>query len=727
MFDVRTRFVSASHRTRCCSGRQHLSLCILSALALVSFAVPSVAPAQQPDAPFSIAEALSAPFPSNLVAAPTGNRVAWIRNDRGVRNIWVAEAAQWRSRAVTEHVQDVGQQIVDLQFSPDGRQLFYSLGGSGNVPNPANLPRGPEVGRYVVELSTWERREIPGGGSFALSPDHSSYLITRGDRVLVVSLRGDTTPELLFSPRRGARELAWSPEGSRIAFVSPRGDHSFVGVYDLERDAITWMAPSLDHDQRPVWSPAGDRLAFLRMPNRKDRLPFIAHPESLPWSIHVADPETGRATELWRADEGAGSVFWGVYGPPLIWARDRLVFPWEKTGWTQMWSLVVPPISDESAALGTGAATRGATLLTSGAHEVQSVALSADSTELLLSSNQGDINRRHLWRVPIDGSRPPRAVTEGEGIEWDPAPLTGDAVAFLASGPTTPAHAEILSDGARRMLAPDWPPRSFPEEHMVTPEAVVFPATDGIPIHGQLFSPPARCGRAPHPGLLYFHGGPQRQMLLGFHPREYYHHAYAFNQYMANRCFVVLSVNYRSGLGYGLAFREAEDYGAGGASELRDVIGAGHWLAARPEVDAGRVGLWGASYGGYLTALGLARAPELFAAGVDIHGVHDWNAAIANFVDYNPEARPAVARVAWESSPLYDLSRWEDPVLLIHGDDDRNVPFSQSVDLAEALRQRGVRVEQVVFPDEVHDILLWQNWVRAFNAASEFLVETLGR
>jgi dipeptidyl aminopeptidase/acylaminoacyl peptidase len=185
-------------------------------------------------------------------------------------------------------------------------------------------------------------------------------------------------------------------------------------------------------------------------------------------------------------------------------------------------------------------------------------------------------------------------------------------------------------------------------------------------------------------------------------------------------------VNYRSGIGYGLDFREAENYGAGGASELNDVTGAARWLAARDDVDADRVALWGGSYGGYLTALGLARAPELFAAGVDLHGVHDWNVVIANFVDYEPEERPETAASALRSSPMWDLGRWEDPVLIIHGDDDRNVPFSESVDLVEELRQRDVPHEVLVLPDEVHGFLRWESWVRVYEAAAGFLERAVG-
>ena len=199
-----------------------------------------------------------------------------------------------------------------------------------------------------------------------------------------------------------------------------------------------------------------------------------------------------------------------------------------------------------------------------------------------------------------------------------------------------------------------------------------------------------------------------------------------FNQYLASQGYVVLSVNFRSGTGYGLEFREALNYGATGASEYNDVVGAALYLRGRADVDPARIGLWGGSYGGYLTAMGLARASDLFAAGVDVHGAHDWNLVIRNFQPgYDPVARPEIARRAFESSPMAFLDGWRSPVLLIHGDDDRNVPFAESVTLIEELRARDVTVEQLVFPDEVHGFLLHERWVRAFRAASDFFERRL--
>lgn len=240
-------------------------------------------------------------------------------------------------------------------------------------------------------------------------------------------------------------------------------------------------------------------------------------------------------------------------------------------------------------------------------------------------------------------------------------------------------------------------------------------------IHGQLFLPPDSAPGEKHPAMVFFHGGSRRQMLLGWHYMDYYHNAYGMNQYLASLGYVVLSVNYRSGIGYGLNFREALNYGASGASEFNDVLGAGLYLRTRSDVDPKRIGLWGGSYGGYLTALGLARASDLFAAGVDFHGVHDWSA----FRGTVPNPDPNATRTAFESSPMASIGTWHSPVLLIHGDDDRNVAFAQTVILVEALRKQGVQFDELIFPDEIHGFLTEKRWLEAYHAATDFLAKHL--
>src|SRR5436189_218565 len=305
------------------------------------------------------------------------------------------------------------------------------------------------------------------------------------------------------------------------------------------------------------------------------------------------------------------------------------------------------------------------------------------------------------------------------------APATGPCSRGkkTAGPPCTPPR----SPAAGRDMAAAAVPADFPAAALVEPQPVLFSSADGMTIHGQLFVPKTLRAGERRPAVVFFHGGSRRQMLLGWHYMYYYRNAYALNQYLASQGYIVLSVNYRSGIGYGLDFREALHYGAQGASEFNDVMGAGVYLRTRADVDPAKIGLWGGSYGGYLTALGLARASDLFAAGVDLHGVHDWNTEIQNWVsEYDPAKQADVARVAFESSPIAAVNDWRSPVLLIHGDDDRNVQFSQTVQLATALRTQGVDVEQLIFPDDIHDFLTHAHWVAAYEAAADFFQRRLG-
>jgi len=611
-------------------------------------------------------------------------------------------------------MQDDGQEVSALQFTPNGASVVYVRGGApsraGEIPNPTSDVAGEQQAVWVAPVAGGEPRELGQGSGPAVSPKGDVVVFLRHGDVWSASLRDSTEASRLFEARGSQRALTWSPDGSRLAFVSSRGDHAFIGVYDVASKQLRYLDPSVDHDGDPVWSPDGQRIVFLRVPGDKQAWPFIPQREGLPWSIRVADVATGTGHEIWHADPGTGSVFHGSVAPhELFWAAgDRIVFPWERTGWVHLYAV---PIAGGTASE-----------LTPGAFEVEHVRMTPDGVAMIYSSNQGDIDRRHLWRVAVSGGAPV-PVTKGNGIEWSPVVAEDGTIALLASDARTPAHAALLAGaGATRPLAPQTLPADFPSRQLVEPRQVIFSAADGLSIHGQLFLPHDLKPGERRPAVIFFHGGSRRQMLLGWHYMYYYHNAYAENQYLASKGYVVLSVNYRSGIGYGMAFREAIHYGADGASEYNDVVGAGLYLRSRADVDADRIGLWGGSYGGFLTALGLARSSDLFKAGVDFHGVHDWNVVIKNFAPtYDSTRVGAVARVAFRSSPMAAIDTWRSPVLLIQGDDDRNVPFSESVDMATALRARGVHVEQLVFPDEVHDFLLYRDWVRAYTATAEFL------
>jgi dipeptidyl aminopeptidase/acylaminoacyl peptidase len=690
-----------------------LSLCF-------SFAF-SQASAQQVAKQFTLEQVMSAPFPSNLVAAPTGGAVAWVQIARGSRNIWVASPPEYKGRQLTTYTDDDGVEIGELVWTPDAKSIVYTRGGDldgfGERPNPRSLAEVVKQSLWIVSVDGKPARQLADGHSAAISSKGDvAYINDRS--IWRLKLDGSDKPAALVEAKGRSSSLRWSPDSSRLVFVSTRSDHSFIGVFEAGSKNIRYLDPSVDRDSEPVWSADSKQVAFIRVPASREAGAFAPKRSGEPWSIRIADALTGNGREVWKADKNSGSVFREVVaGNQLVWSGDdRIVFPWEKDGWTHLYSI---PADSRGAK---------ATLLTPGEFEVEHVTASANKRDIVYSSNQTDIDRRYLWRVPAAGSKEPTAVTAeiiaGNGIEWAPVVTSdGKGVAFFHSDARRPPRAAIqLGAQAIRDLAPESIPAEFPEAQLVEPQQVIFNSADGLKLHGQLFLPANLDKTKRHPALLFFHGGSRRQMLLGWHYMYYYRNAYAMNQYLANHGYIVLSVNYRSGIGYGMEFREALNYGATGGSEFNDVMGAGIYMRNRPDVDPQRIGLWGGSYGGYLTAMGLSRASDLFAAGVDMHGVHDWNLVIRNFVPaYDPQAKPDAARLAFESSPLSSVKTWRSPVLLIHGDDDRNVPFSETVHLVEALRNQGVEFEQLIFPDEIHDFLTHEDWLRAYHASVDFL------
>ncbi len=685
---------------------------------LLVLALQPTATASAQGSSFTLEASLGAPFPSGLIAAPAGGRVAWIFDARGSRNIWVGEAGAngaFTSRQLTGFTGDNGVEIGSLAWSFDGRALAFERGGATN---PRDLPLGSVPAQlWTIVLGDTTPHLIGEGSAPTPSPTANTLAYVARNSIVLTSMDGSGKPQTLVRDVGRDGSLAWSPDGTRIAFVSNRTGHSLVGVYDLGRQSITWLAPSVDRDVAPIWSPDGGRIAFIRIPPGAPG-PFTSVRTAEPWSIWIADVATGKGHEIWHANNGAGSRFYSLEGhSAFAWgADDRIVFPWEGTGWVHLYSIA--------------AAGGRPTLLTPGDFEVFSADLSADRRRIVYSSNQDDLDHRHIWEVAVSGGTP-TPLTTGQTIADLPVFTSdGRSVAFIRADARTPMRPAVISRsgtgfGAAQDLASQTMPADYPGTAFVAPRPVVFRSPDGMMVHGQLFLPPGSSKGAPHPALLFFHGGPYRQMVLGPNPMGAYAYMYDMNQYFASRGYVVLSVNYRGGTGYGLNFRVPPHFGPSGASEFNDILGAASFLKARPDVDAKRLGVWGGSYGGYMTALALSRASDVFAAGVDYAGVHDWSSLLTVYAAAGAQAESdSLARA---SSPLSSIKRWRSPVLVIQADEDRNVPFDQTVQLTKALREQKVPHELIVIPNEIHDLLLHRSWLTYFHAQSDFLDKYLRR
>jgi Tol biopolymer transport system component len=468
--------------------------------------------------PFTLEQVLANPFPEHLVAAPAGGRVAWQMNVRGARNIWVAAPPDYRGRQITSFTQDDGQDIGELSWTPDGRSIVFVHGGDFDMrreaPNARSNPEGVEQAVWVIAADGGAPRKLGEGQSPAISPKGDQVAFLFKDQIWRAPLDGHEKAEQAVHSRGTAGALRWSPDGSKLAFVSGRGNHSFIGVFDPAGKTVRYLDPSVDHDSEPAWSPDSREIAFLRIPSSADSFAFGPKMTAdEPWSIRAAEVASGHGRQIWRAEPGRGSAFQGVVAQKqLLWANGRVVFPWERTGWVHLYS--VPAQGGSTAEL------------TPGEFEVEHVTESPNGRELVFSSNHGDTDRRHLWKVAVDHA-PPAPLTSGEGIEWAPV-VTSDreAIAFLHSDAQRPPRpAIIVGAGAAKDLAPDALPADFPSGQLVKPEAVMISAADGLRIHGQLFLPHNLRAGERKPAVIFFHGGSRRQMLLGWHYMYYYSNA----------------------------------------------------------------------------------------------------------------------------------------------------------------------------------------------------------
>jgi dipeptidyl aminopeptidase/acylaminoacyl peptidase len=656
-------------------------------------------------------------FPSELTSSPTGEKIAWAMNEQGKRNVYFAEGPDFTPVKMTQFNQDDGQEISNLKFTADGNWLVFVRGGDhggGNASstvNALNMPTLPKVEIWKIELESKKAEPVVEGDDFVVGPQNQ-LLYLKGGQVWKADLSGKEKPSQLFQIKGNVNALEFSPDGEKLAFTVNRGGHQLLGIYENQETPIHWIAPSFHRYSQPKWSPDGSQIAFVKTLGGSGAALSLLEPRHVPWEIWLADVESGKGELLWKAPETLRASYrYGFFAFPN---EKELVFESYHEGWQHLFALDLVSKNIQS--------------LNPGEYMVEQIKLSPDGKKVVFSGNMGpakeDLDRRHIGSIDLSAKKL-TWETQGTGIEAYPVVIgTTEKLAYFSATPQRSHLVTVKTEKGTSLLQETSLTADFPQSKLVTPKQVSFKAPDGTTVYGQLFEKEG--GAAKKPGVVFIHGGPQRQMLLGWSYMDYYSNTYAYNQYLAELGFVVLSVNYRLGIGYGYEFhRPAYGYYQG-AVEYQDVKAGGEYLAALSQVDPNKIGVYGGSYGGYLTALALARDSDLFKVGVDIHGVHDLDGRyeLPEGYEVAPDYEKA-KEIAWKSSPMPDLATWKSPVLFIHSDDDRNVEVSQTTDLIRRFEELGMPYESVLIPGDTHHWMKWENMIEVGQLTADFLKKHL--
>jgi dipeptidyl aminopeptidase/acylaminoacyl peptidase len=638
---------------------------------------------------------------------------AWLTREADKSMVFFARAPDFRRIELASRIDDGGDPITDVLLSPDGGHLVFRTGvpRTGDPFNPASLVPAPDVKLWLLSTVPGAKPTDLGEGSDPnFTSDGRTLLISRDGDLLAIDTRSPKSKPKMFAKGGGGwSQFVWTRTGDLI-FIDDRRGYSFLGRFHPGSKRVDWLETGVDRLAVPVLSPSGDAVAVLRFPGRKHGT-TPDQTEAEPFSIDLVDLASGSVRSLWSTRGPAVTLGDDDPEGALRWAsNDLIVFYSEDDGWGRLYAL--PREGGEPRAI------------TPPNCEVAESELAGD--RILAIHNCADHDTRQMSLFdPVSGTS--RALPQAEPVLAD-ARSAGNYVAIVAASANQAPLVRILDlrtgqpkvsetyadyDYRNRLAGP-------------APVEVHLISLDGLPFTGQLFTP---SGTGPHPGLIYVHGGPQRQMFPFFHYMGYYSSDYSVNRRLAEQGYEVLAVNYRSGIGYGRAFRDAAGRAWRNASEYQDVLAAGRWLASRPGVDASKIGIWGGSYGGLLTAQALARNSELFKAGVGIHGVYDWSWPSPIKGHLSPSTYFGVDKKdgdqARASSPMGHLDTWRSPVLLIHGDQDMNVDVVETVDLAQRLRERGIEVRTLIFPGEAHDFIRHAEWEKVWRALDPYFLEKL--
>jgi dipeptidyl aminopeptidase/acylaminoacyl peptidase len=583
-------------------------------------------------------------------------------------------------------------------LSPDGKS-FAILRNGQIVLEPTT--GGPAV---PITATTGAKSEV------SWSPDSRKLAyVSQGD-IWIVSAAGGQPLKLTDGPvgpgdPRGATDHIpkWNPKGKWILYESGRKGWNELYVVSEDGKTHNDLAPAeiysgedatnnpspdrgdaVSADRfapNPAWSPDGTRISYTE----RSRPYFSGKLKVLVFDQNSGEA-SGPALDVYVAKNDRGGA-WAVN--TAAWSPDSkaLAVVLQESGWDKIF--LIPASGGKPKQL------------TKGDSEDETPVYAPDGKSIAIVSNRDLLEERHIWIVPLNGSAP-RRLTHFAGVESDPQWSPDSKTIYFQRGtalhsPTT--YVAAVQRGEAHALNP-LPYSKYEHAELPIPEVFHFHGNDGLPLSGILYKPKDYKVGTRYPLVIWAHGGPEGQVVLSLSP---------WSLYLAQEGYLVFEPNFRGSTGYGEHFRNlnVEDSGGG---EIDDIGASVRALSSKGLADPKRVAIGGGSHGGTVVANAVTKLPDTFAAAIEMFGVVD-RALFLKYTNRNsrirwetkmggpPEAKPAVYRKA---NILPDVNKINTPLLVMHGEEDPQVPPQESQEFVAALKKAGKTYEYVAYPHEGH-------------------------
>lgn len=521
-----------------------------------------------------------------------------------------------------------------------------------------------------------------------LSPDEKSVMVViqnRGEGLKNTIVPNYVTEDAYTADIAGRTNVGDSQGLARVALVS------------VESGEVKWVEHGLklpkDGDKKeqdrevqlgpPVWSEDGTKAVISgRAIDNKDR-----------W-IFALDPATGKTRTLFVDHDDAWVGGFGFFA--LAWTKDdkAVYFQSERDGFTHLYTVDFD-----------GGEPRQ---LTAGKFEVSGVELSRDKSTFYLTTSEAGPGERHLYTMPAEGGARTRITTLPGNHH---ATLSPDEkwIADVYSYTNKPPELFIMENkpGAAERKLTSSPAPDFAEYQWIDTPIVQIPSRDGKSIPAHIYKP-ANFKKG-GPAVMFVHGAGYTQNVHRWWSPNYYRE-YLFNQYLMEHGYLVIDIDYRASSGYGRDWRTGI-YRHMGGKDLDDHVDAAKWLVEKHGVDAKRIGLYGGSYGGFITLMALFTQPDVFAAGAALRPVTDWahyNHGYTASILNTPQKDAEAYRL---SSPIYFASGLKGALLICHGMVDTNVHFQDTVRLVQKLIElRKENWSVAIYPVEDHGFVQPSSW-----------------